>query len=131
MNNKEYINNIIGYLKDDRPAHAYAAMRRYMEYLGYTETDIGKETTYVLGLLNENDLEISKLQQELDKKEKVIHEILISRKSAKLIYYTGLLTGIVGFIIGFLSNNIICSIAGLGVAIVAITGIHEAKRNKW
>jgi len=34
MINKDYIKNIIIYLKDDRPAHAYAEMRRYMEHLG-------------------------------------------------------------------------------------------------
>lgn len=42
MKNKEYIHNIIIYLKDDRPAHAYAEMRRYMEHLGYNENEIGK-----------------------------------------------------------------------------------------
>ncbi len=42
MNNKEYIHNIIIYLKDDRPTHAYAEMRRYMEHLGYSENEIEK-----------------------------------------------------------------------------------------
>jgi len=42
MNNKEHINTIIGYLKDDRPAHAYASMRRYMDHLGYDDNEIGK-----------------------------------------------------------------------------------------
>lgn len=42
MENKEHINDIIKYLKDDRPAHAYASMRRYMEHLGYDDNEIGK-----------------------------------------------------------------------------------------
>ncbi len=42
MENKDYINDIIKYLKDDRPAHAYASIRRYMEHLGYDNNEIRK-----------------------------------------------------------------------------------------
>jgi len=33
MENIDYMNKIISYLNDDRPAHAYAEMIRYMEHL--------------------------------------------------------------------------------------------------
>lgn len=37
MNNKEHINDIINYLKDDRPIHAYVSMKRYLEALGHPQ----------------------------------------------------------------------------------------------
>jgi len=43
MNNKKYINEIIDYLKKDRPAHAHASMRKYMKHLGYNYYEIEKQ----------------------------------------------------------------------------------------
>ena len=37
MENKDYINEIISYLKDDRPMHAYTLMKNYLESLGYPQ----------------------------------------------------------------------------------------------
>lgn len=81
-------------------------------------------------LLSEK-INITKLQQRLDEKEKVINEVLITRKHSKLIYYTGLFAGIVMFATGFFSDSIVSEIAGFGISIVAIVGIYEAKKNKW
>ena len=37
MNKEEYIKEIVNYLKDDRPMHAYASMKSYLESLGYPQ----------------------------------------------------------------------------------------------
>lgn len=80
--------------------------------------------------VQKSNREIMSIQHEMIEREKAIEELLITRKNTKNVYYVGLLTGIVGIIAGFFSN-IIYSIAGVGVAITAIVGIIEAKKNKW
>ncbi len=131
MENKDYINEIINYLKDDRPAHADASMRRYMEYLGLTKNEIGKEDLYFHMLLSEKSNEITKLQQKLDKQQKIIDEIINARKNTKIIYYVGLITGIVFISVGLLDNIFLGIISGFGLSIVSIVGLYEAIINKW
>ncbi len=131
MENKDYINEIIGYLKDDRPAHANASMRRYMEHLGFTENEIGKEDLYFHMLLSEKSFEISKLQQKLYEQQKNINELVNTRKYTKIIYHVGLLTGVAFILVGFFSNTFVATIAGFGISIVSIVGLYEAIINKW
>lgn len=132
MENKDYINEIISYLKDDRPAHANASMRKYMEHLGYTKNEIGEGNIDIYELLNEKDNEITKLLQKLAEKEKAIQEVLNTRKMSKLLYYVGCFIGVIGIIIGLLTeNNILYTIAGLSMFIVGITGLYEVWKNKW
>ena len=131
LENKDYINEIISYLKDDSPAHANASIRKYMEHLGYTKNEIEERTINIPELLNEKDVKITKLQRKLDEKEKYIQEVLDARRDTKVIYYIGLLTGIVGIGIGFLVNNILYVFSGLAILIIAINGLYEARKNKW
>ena len=92
----------------------------------HTTTEVQTSKHEIMSLQNE----IISLQHEMNKREKSIEDLLITRKNTKNVYYVGLLTGIIGIIAGFF-NNIIYGIAGLGVAITAIVGIYEAKKNKW
>lgn len=131
MENKEYINEIVNYLKDDRPAHANASMRRYIEHLGYTKIEIEEETMYITDLLNEKDIIINELQQKLDKQEKAIQEIVTVRKNTKIMYHIGALFGLIAIILGIFTNNILYIFSGSGISIVAIVGLYEAKKNKW
>lgn len=132
MENKDYISEIIGYLKDDRPAHANASMKKYMKHLGFTEDEIGREVLYIPEILNEKNIKISKLQQKLNEQQKSINEIVNVRKMSKLLYYVGCLIGIIGIIIGSLTkNNIFYTFSGISIFIVGMTGLYEAIKNKW
>lgn len=132
MNNKDYINDIISYLKDDRPAHAYASMRRYMKHLGYTENEICEENINVEKLLHEKDIKINTLQQKLCKQEKITQKILSVRKMSKLLYWVAIFIGIAVIITGLLiENGILYVISGACIFIVGITGLYEAITNKW
>lgn len=73
---------------------------------------------------------IISLQNEINERDKAIEELLITRKNTKNIYYVGLLTGGAGIIAGIFTN-IVYAIAGLCVAVTALVGIYEAKRNNW
>ena len=73
---------------------------------------------------------IIELQREMNEREKAIEELLIVRKNTKNVYYIGLLTGIAGIVMGMF-NNVMYALAGLGIAITAIVGIYDAKKNKW
>lgn len=103
-----------------------------------TVKDLKNQRDEIVNMLSEHvtkevqksNYEIMSSQHEMIEREEAIQELLITRQNTKNVYYVGLLTGIVGIIAGFFSN-IIYSIAGAGVAITAIVGIIEAKKNKW
>jgi len=130
MENKNYTNEIINYLKDDKPSHANASMRKYMTYLGYTDNEIGKYNYYQSKLIYEKDIIIKGLQQKLDKQEKAIQEILNVKKYSKIIYHIGLWSGITLIFAGFIDNIFIFTISGFGISITSIVGLYEAKINK-
>lgn len=110
-----------------------------------TQEDLKNQTKYLMNHITKTSMEsvsdikrelqssnreIISLQNEMNEREKAIEELLITRKNTKNVYYMGLLTGIAGIIAGIFIN-IVYAIAGLCVAVTAIVGIHEAKRNNW
>ena len=74
--------------------------------------------------------EIISLHNEMSARETAIEELLVVRKNTKNVYYAGFFIGLLGIIAGIFSN-IIYFIAGLGVALTALVGIYEAKKNNW
>lgn len=87
-------------------------------------------TTDIKRELQSSHRKVISLQNEINERNKAIEELLITRKNTKNIYYVGLLTGGVGIIAGIFIN-IVYAIAGLCVAVTALAGIYEAKRNNW
>lgn len=95
-----------------------------------TEQIIKKLSTHITNEVKNSENEIISLQSKMFEKEKAIEELLIVRKNTKNVYYVGLFTGIAGVLVGIFSD-IVYIIAGLCVAITAIVGIYETKKNKW
>ena len=80
--------------------------------------------------LSSTKKEIISLHAEMSEREMAIEELLIVRKNTKNVYYAGFFIGLLGIIAGIFSN-IMYFIFGLGVALTALVGICETKKNNW